>query len=115
MICIHRKDWDAQLLEALIAERMKPSIHAAIPKIQVGCKSGHSRIEYLVLLKTWILDIEEKNGQGLYKGFDMENNFDKESLLDTLHTLYTEGNISDKDYRMWYELNCKTCISNNSR
>ena len=28
---IHGKDWDAKMLEALVAERMKPKIHAAIP------------------------------------------------------------------------------------
>ena len=33
------------------------------------------------------------------------------SLIDTLNSLYVEGDISDKDYRMWYKLNCKTIIS----
>ena len=28
-----------------------------------------------------------------------------------LYTIYTEGNISDKDHRMWYKLNCKSGIS----
>ena len=51
------------------------------------------------------------NGSGIFKGFDMEKFFDKESLIDTLNTLYVEGDISDKDYRMWYKLNCKTRIS----
>ena len=36
---------------------------------------------------------------------------DKESLLDTLYTLYIEGKIRDKDYRMGYKLNYKTRIS----
>ena len=30
---IHGKDWDAKMLEALVAERMKPKIHDAIPDI----------------------------------------------------------------------------------
>ena len=77
---IHPKDWDAKLLEALIAERMKPSIHAAIPEIQIGGKSGHSSLEHLVLIKTWMLAIEANNGQGIFQGFDMEKFFDKESL-----------------------------------
>ena len=42
------------------------------------------------------------------QGFNNKKFFDKESLLDTL---YTEGHISDKDYRMLYKLNCKTRIS----
>ena len=41
----------------------------------------------------------------------MEKLFDKKSLIDTLNALYVEGNISDKDYRMWFKLNCKTRIS----
>ena len=38
---IHGKDWDAKLLEALIAESMKVNIHAAIPDIQIEGKAGH--------------------------------------------------------------------------
>ena len=37
---IHGKDWDAKMLEALVAERMKPKIHAAIPDIQIRGKSA---------------------------------------------------------------------------
>ena len=55
-----------------------------------------------------MLAIEANNGQGIFQGFDMEKFFDKESLL---NTLYTEGHIIDKDYRMRYKLNCKTLIS----
>ena len=33
---IHGKDWDAKLLEALVAKRMKPKIQAAIPDIYVA-------------------------------------------------------------------------------
>ena len=33
---IHGKDWDAKLLEALIAERIKPNKAAAIPEIHIG-------------------------------------------------------------------------------
>ena len=47
---IHGKDWDAKMLEALVAERMKPKIHAAIPDIQIGGKAGHSSIEHLLIL-----------------------------------------------------------------
>ena len=55
--------------------------------------------------------MEVNNGSGIFQGFDMEKFFDKESLIDTLNALYVEGDISDKDYRMWYKLNCKTRIS----
>ena len=59
---IHCKDWDAKLLKALVAERMKPKIHAAIPDIQIGGKAGHSSIEHLVLIKTWMLHMEVNSG-----------------------------------------------------
>ena len=69
---IHGKDWDAKMLEALVAERMKPKIHEAIPNIQIGGKAGHSSIEHLVLIKTWMLGMEVNNGSGIFQGFDME-------------------------------------------
>ena len=108
---IHGKDWDAKMLEALVAESMKPKIHEAIPDIQIGGKAGHSSIEHLVLIKTWMLNMEVNNGSGIFQCFDMEKFFDKESLIDTLNALYVQGDISDKDYRMWFKLNCKTRIS----
>ena len=49
---IHGKDWDAKMLEALVAERMKPKLHEAIPDIQIEGKAGHSSIEHLILIKT---------------------------------------------------------------
>ena len=48
---------------------------------------------------------EEKKENGIFQVFDMEKFFDKESLLDTMHTLNKKAKISDKDYRMWYMLN----------
>ena len=32
-------------------------------------------------------------------------------LIDTLHPMYTRVKISKKDYRMWFKLNNRTCIS----
>ena len=40
---------------------------------------------------------EEKKETGIYQVFDMEKFFDKESVLDTMHTLYKKAKISDKD------------------
>ena len=80
---IHGKDWDAKLLEALIAEKMKPSILVAVSDTQIGGNAGHSSIEHLVLIKTWMLNIEVNYGQGIFQGFDMEKIFDKESLICT--------------------------------
>ena len=58
-----------------------------------------------------MLNMEVNNGNDIFQGFDMEKFFDKESLMDTLIALYIEGNITDKDYRMWFKLNFKTRIS----
>ena len=52
------------MLEALLEKHMKPKIHSAIPDIQIGGKSGHSSIEHLVLIKTWMLNMEVNNGSG---------------------------------------------------
>ena len=37
-----------------------------------------------------------------FEAFNMAKFFTKEGLIDTLHTIYTEGKISEKDYRMWF-------------
>ena len=47
----------------------------------------------------------------IFEAFDMEKFFDKEGLIDTLHTMYTQGKIAKSDYRMWFYLNNKTKIS----
>ena len=41
----------------------------------------------------------------------MKKLFDKEGLIDTLHTMYTQGKIAKSDYRIWFYLNNKTKIS----
>ena len=42
---IHRINGEAKLLEALIEERIKPNIHAAIPELQICGKSVHASVE----------------------------------------------------------------------
>ena len=51
---IHRKEWDAKLLEAQISERMKPSIIANYPKIRKEGIAGNSSSDHLVVVKTWM-------------------------------------------------------------
>ena len=41
----------------------------------------------------------------------MEKCINKEGLLDTLHTLYTQAKIIDQVYIMWFLLNNKTFMS----
>ena len=108
---IHGKDWDAKLLEALVSERMKPSIIENCPKIQIGGIKNNSSSEHLMVLKTWMKTLETQNKTGIFQAFDMEKFFDKEGLVDTLNTVYTIGKISEKDYRLWFKLNFRTRIS----
>ena len=48
---------------------------------------------------------EAKKCNGIFQAFDMEKFFDKESLMDVMHTLHKEAKICDKDNRMWFKLN----------
>ena len=41
----------------------------------------------------------------------LRTKIDKEGQIDKLHTMYTKGKISEKDYRMWFMLNNRTRIS----
>ena len=50
---IHGKQRDAKLLEALIAERLKPHINRMCPDIQIGDIAGNTSKEHLIGLKTW--------------------------------------------------------------
>ena len=55
-----------------MAQRMNPKIHEAISDIQIEGKAGHSSIEHLILIKTWMLNMEVNNGSGIFQGFDMD-------------------------------------------
>ena len=51
-----------------MAERIKPKINDAIPEIQIGGKATHASIEHLLLIKTWMLNMEVNNGHKLFQG-----------------------------------------------
>merc|ERR1711892_1510108 len=108
---IHGKSWDAKLLEALVTERMKPLITKHCPNMQIGGMKGHTSSEHLIVVKTWMKTNQVGETTCIFEAFDMEKFFDKEGLIDTLHTMYTEGKIAESDYRMWFMLNNKTKIS----
>ena len=44
---IHGNDWEAKLIEALMAGRIKQKINGAIPEIQIGGKASHANIEHI--------------------------------------------------------------------
>ena len=53
-------------------------------------------VEHLVTLKTWMAVKEQKKENGIFQVFYMEKFFDKESLIDTMHTLDKKGKTSNK-------------------
>ena len=55
-------------------------------------------------LRTWMKTNQVGETTCIFEAFDMEKLFDKEGLIDTLHTMYTQGKIAKSDYRMWFPL-----------
>ena len=51
------------------------------------------------------VNLQTKGQVGIFQAFDMKILFDKEGLIDTLHTMNKKGKISVKDYtyRMWFK------------
>ena len=83
----------------------------ALPKMQIGGIKRNSSSEHLIVVKTWMKTNQVGETTCIFEAFDMEKFFDKEGLIDTLHTMYTQGKIAKSDYRMWFYLNNKTKIS----
>ena len=48
---IHGNDWDVNMLESHIKERIRPQLVKKFPKIQIGGIAGNSNTEHLVVLK----------------------------------------------------------------
>ena len=104
------RHWMCKLLEALITEKMKSNIVKSTPSIQIGGMPKHSSVEHLVVLKTWMKQLEQTKSPGIFQTFDMSKFFDKESLLDCMYTLNKVANIDNKSYRIWYKINESTRI-----
>ena len=108
---IHEKSWPARLCDALVTEKMKPSIVECCPDIQIGGIPGKQSSRHLLAVKLWMMLKETRKENGIFQVFDMAKFFDKESLLDALHTLSTRAKVSDKSYRLCWKLNEKTRIA----
>ena len=54
--------------------------------MQIGGIKNNSSSEHLIVVKTWMKTC-------IFEAFDMEKFFDKEELIDTLHTMLTKGKI----------------------
>ena len=89
---IHGKEWDAKFLEVLVSERMKGLITKHCPKMQIGGMKGNSSSEHLIVVNTWMKTNEVGETTCKFEAFDMEIFFDKEGLIDTLHTMYRRQN-----------------------
>ena len=59
--------------------------------MQIGGMKGNSSSEHLIVVKTWMKTNEVWETICIFEEFDMEKFFDKEGLINTLHTMYTEG------------------------
>ena len=55
--------------------------------MQIGRIKGNSSAGHLTVVKTWMKTNETGNTLCIFKAFDMEKFFDKEGLIDTLHTV----------------------------
>ena len=60
---------------------MKEDIVKACPKNQLGGMPRAMSGEHLVVLKTWMKQLEQQKESGIFNVFDMSKFFDKESLL----------------------------------
>ena len=93
---IHLKFWRAKLLEGLITAKMKDKIVESTPPIQIGGMPRSQPSEHLYVLKTWIKQIEENEGMGIYCVYDMKKFFDLESLRDCMSCLSDKVGIDAK-------------------
>ena len=67
--------------------------------MQIGGMKGNSSSEHLVVVKTWMKTNEVGETICIFKALDMEKYFDNEGLIDTLHTMYTEGKIPTSEHK----------------
>ena len=90
---------------------MKPFKIKDCPTMQMRGIQNNSSTEHLIVVKTLMKTNETRKTICIFEAFDMEKFFDKEGLIDTLHTMLTKGKIFITDYRMWFKLNIRTRIS----
>ena len=88
-----------------------PGLRKNCPKMRIGGMKRNSSSEHLIVVKTWMKTNKVVEIVCILEAFDMEKFFDKEGLIDTLHTMLTTGEMSVSDYIMWLHLNNKTIIS----
>ena len=103
------KHWMPRLCEAVTVGRMKEEILAAGTKFQIGGCPGQRTQFHLFVIKSLIALRTEEGGSVLLTAVDIRKFFDKQSLVDAMHTLY-QAKVKSKWYKVWYKLNEKTTI-----
>ena len=61
--------------------------------MQIGGMKGNSSSEHLIIVKTLMKINSVGDTVCVFEAFDMEKFFDKEGLIDSLHTILTKGKI----------------------
>ena len=106
---IHTKEEIPKLFEGIVVDKSKEKIVSFCSKFQIGGIPGHRSAEHLFSIKSVISYYILLGIPLLLQLFDISKYFDKESLRDTMDTLYMAG-IHGKLYRLWFELNRDTQI-----
>ena len=106
---IQMKHWMPRLCEAVTVGRMKEEILAAGTIFQIGGCPGQRTQFHLFVIKSLIALRTEEGGSVLLTAVDIRKFFDKQSLVDAMHTLY-QAKVKSKWYKVWYKLNEKTTI-----
>ena len=106
---IHTKEEVPKCFEGLVVDKSKEKIVSYCSKFQIGGITGHRAAEHLFTVKSIISHYFQLNIPVILQLFDISKYFDKESLRDTMDTLYMAG-IRGKLYRLWFELNRNTQI-----
>ena len=82
----------------------KPILYQNMSKYQLASRPGHRASEHLFVLKSIMIDYEEKNKPILFASYDLRKMFDSEKLTDCMGEIYN-SNIKGKVYRMIYKMN----------
>ena len=107
---LHIKDWLPRCCEALVVNKMKPSILDAGTKYQIGGLPNHRVEEHLLSIKAIVSRSVSNSGGAMVKLVDIKGFFDSESLRGVMNSLH-EAKIPKKAYRTWFLMNSQTSIS----
>ena len=89
--------------------KIKDNILGAGTKLQIGGRPGQRTQFHLFVVKS-LIAARRLEGEGcILFVVDIRKFFDKQSLVDAMHTLH-KAKVKSKWYRVWYKLNANTTI-----